>query len=340
LEDEFKIKNYFDAEFKKLSFTKDDVLYFLNNHSCIKYTSENISNYIKLVDFFDYAIKNIFMQHVSHILKYICESDIVLNFDNFDNYRATKIKQMDDDYEKLKMLFKIKNTKIQTQISKKINLNNNLLKKLHINELNLNVSHIITTNEIMKLQLYTLKINGRYISIEHIDKQNLHTLHISGYTDIKDIHLKSVTNLKVLNIKEEKNIIDHGIINLPLIELYANNNITNDGIKNMYLLRILDVSDCYKITDEGIIHKNLRVLYAGFKLINETLKKLNLNILYVNDKMSDKDIMHMTNLHTLGIRNNNKFSEKCLKYMNFKYETTIYTKTNEYSIYKRKIFYI
>ena len=94
-----------------------------------------------------------------------------------------------------------------------------------------------------------------YICDNELNKMvNLTSLNLSDNSNITNNGLVYFTNLTSLNLNNNKNITDEGLehlVNLTNLDLSYNQNITNDGIKGLTNLTNLDLSINYTITDNA-----------------------------------------------------------------------------------------
>jgi hypothetical protein len=112
----------FMSELNNKKFIESDVLNFLKNYENIDYTSERIIYYEKLLNYFEYDIEHDFIFHISRLWTFICKSEVVINFYNYENYKLhmqqnfiNKNKQLNEEYQLIKQNFINKNKQLDEE---------------------------------------------------------------------------------------------------------------------------------------------------------------------------------------------------------------------------------
>ena len=134
-------------------------------------------------------------------------------------------------------------------------------------------------NNIISHNTYLLRIfKIRNENIKHlplIDNKNI--FFDLNITHDNNMILSNIPNLKILNVKANNNITDDYINNLTdltSLNIAHNTNITNKGINRLVNLRELDIIGCSQITEEGLqTLTNLRTLTTSKYINLEELKK-------------------------------------------------------------------
>jgi hypothetical protein len=332
-------KQIFNAELKKKNFDTNKVIYFLNNYNMIEYTADNLNNYIMLINYFEYDVKNKFISHILSMWEYICDSEIVKNYNKSMfgselSYTFKKIikkcsdtifincnndKKQDKELENYKLLLNL-DINTRTVVFKNIRLNDNLLRHIQTPILNIRKRFNTISNKRLKYFKCThlnISINDEITNdcIKHMD---INILILAFNTRITDMGIKNM-NLHTLNISYNYNITNDGIRHMNLHTLNISNNciITDDGLKHMNL-HTLKIRNNNNITNDGIKHMNLHTLDISDNLIitDDGIKYMNLRFLYMvnNKKITDGGIKHM-DLSLLDASNSNITNEG-IKHMN------------------------
>jgi len=165
-----------------------------------------------------------------------------------------------------KKCYKIKNINFWcTNWQLRTKLNNNILQKY---------------NYIKKLDI---SYNKNVTDLNYLI--HLTMLDISNCPQIKNKHIKNLTDLEELYISDNESTIN------------------NDGIKHLTKLTVLDIDENENITDINTL-VNLQILHARYtNLDNDGIKNItNLTYLDLSYNNNITDISHMINLETLMVR--------------------------------------
>lgn len=139
------------------------------------------------------------------------------------------------------------------------------------------------------------------------------------YPEITDKGLQNL-NLEILEIIWNDNITDNGIKHMNLKHLMSNQNITDEGIKNMNL-DILFLNN-NNITNEGIKHMNLKTLTLGCfsNITDDAIKNMKLKnlTLFDTNNITNDGIKNM-NLCSLTLSDNETITYEGIKHMDLQF---------------------
>lgn len=231
--------------------------------------------------------------------------------------------------DKNNFIFIINNFLLNETINSKLLLkiidiykNNNISLKYLLNHCNFNLDYVFF--ELEDFNYYYQIINNhynnnfiKYLDIKHLNDyncfynmpqnniinfnfySNLKTLNLIENRELRDNHIKYLTNLNELVLPKNKLITDKGIINLnklKYIDLSHNKNITNLSIKNKLKLEKIVLLYNQNINDYGFVNiNNLKSINLGYnknKHLNLEFIKNNKNLeeLCIFEKKLNEDI--------------------------------------------------
>lgn len=189
----------------------------------------------------------------------------------------------------------------------------------HLLYLNCSYTNTITDKSIQHLfNISVLYCNNVLTDVSLCKLTNLHILDLKDNIMITDKSLICLTNLKQLYINEIcENISDISLSHLTnLTKLYLCNNkkchITNESINKLTKLTCLHIMESQYI--DNIELPNLKTLYVNQKLQDSSINCINLTRLYCDDNelFTDNLIYRLPNLILLNCNFNSNFTDKAL----------------------------